>query len=149
MKTIIKYLGIAIFALSVFSCSKDDDEITQLTKNIRLNNYSINDVPFNMSYNNDDLLIEYEYGNTFSIRSRIEYDNSGNIIKNGAQTFTYNTQGKIETITKNVSPSMSIVFTIAYNTEGFPERITANHSNGETATTQLEYNSNNKPIIVL
>tara|TARA_R110002033_G_C3843045_1_gene234986 strand:+ start:38 stop:937 length:900 start_codon:yes stop_codon:yes gene_type:complete len=150
MKKLVKYLSAVLIAFLLFNCSKDDDEVTQppQAESTRLTNYTIDGVPFNMTYNDDGTLFKYQYGNTFAVSATIEYNPNGDISKNGSRTFTYNLQGQIATITQNLSPTASFVSTMVYDSQGLVESITANHNNGQTGTIQINYNGNNKPVLI-
>jgi hypothetical protein len=147
-KILLKRICLLFLSLTLFNCSNDDDGTVKQPESIRLVNYTIDDVPFNMTYNDDNLLIKYQYGNTFAVNSSIEYDSNGYITKNGSRTFTYNSTGQITTITQILSPTASFVSTIVYNSQGLVESITTDHNNGETGTIQINYNSDNKPLVI-
>jgi len=150
MKKLVKYLSAVLIAFLLFNCSKDDDEVTQppQAESTRLTNYTIDGVPFNMTYNDDGTLFKYQYGNTFAVSATIEYNPNGDISKNGSRTFTYNSEGQIATITQNLSPTASFVSTMVYDSQGLVESITTNHNNGQTGTIQINYNGNNKPVLI-
>ena len=152
MKHLITYIGLVLAVGLLANCSKNDDDTLPKPTEIRLTTYTVDDVPFHMTYNEYNQLIKYQYGNTTAINSPVEYDTEGNIIKNGARTFTYDDQDRIETITQAVNPTTTIVFNVAYSSQGLPEVIYTNRDDGsgviETAITHLEYNSNNMPIVI-
>lgn len=150
MKNLITYIGVTLLVFMLSNCSKNDDEVTQppQAESTRLTNYTIDGVPFNMTYNDDGTLFKYQYGNTFAVSATIEYNPNGDISKNGSRTFTYNSEGQIATITQNLSPTASFVSTMVYNSQGLVESITANHNDGQTGTIQINYNSNNKPLLI-
>ncbi len=149
MKTLKTILLIA-FTITLFSCNKDSGEIIELPKqeSTGLKNYTIDGVPFNMTYNDDNLLIKYQYGNTHSVTALIDYNPNGSIAKNGSRAFKYNSQGQIATITENLSPTALFVSTMVHNSQGLVESITTNHNNGQTGTIKINYNSKNKPVLI-
>lgn len=149
MKTLLKTLTI-ILAITLSSCSSDDDgsNLPQDQK-IRLANYTKDDVTFNMTYNEDGMLTKYQYGNTFTVTSNIEYNTSGNITKVGPLEFIYDAQGKITEINNSSNNTIS---TITYNSQGLIEAINSTYDDGgsppENSETNLEYNSNGQLIFI-
>ncbi len=157
MKTIIKYIGIAIFALSVFSCSKNDDiNIEREQINYRVTSFYTGLGTFDISYNQNSLIetIQIPNGSTnavdYNSRNKItsigsaiyQYNDTNNIIsiitENTEATVTYNAQGKIALIaTTKVNTDNSVSHSTAsfiYNANGMVDEIIENNTNAPTLT---------------
>lgn len=150
MKTRFKII-IILVAITSIGCSSDDDNAGMQPKeeNTRMTSYTIEDVEFNMTYNEAGMLTKYRYGNPSATAiSNIEYNPDGNITKHGSFNYSYNAHGDIENITKTNNP---LIIQIAYNSQNYIETITAINDDGnggaiETGTTTFEYNSNGLPV---
>lgn len=146
---LLKNIIIVLLTLNLFNCSKGDDVAQPpQAESIRLKNYIIDGVAFNMTYNEDGTLFKYQYGNTSAVTSSIEYDAEARIIRNNSRSFTYNPQDQIATITQNISSTASFVSTMVYNSQGLVENITVNHDNGQIGAIQINYNGDDKPVVI-
>lgn len=147
MKT-LKTLALFMLAVTLSNCSKNDDATSQIPQeeSIRLKNYTKDDVNFDMTYNENNQLFKYQYGNSSSkVTLTLQYDEEGNITKNG-YGYTYNTQGNIADINSSYLNAV-----LNYNTEGQLKSMNSHYTyttTDITATTNFEYDSNNRLYII-
>ncbi|WP_158849448.1 hypothetical protein [Algibacter sp. L1A34] len=143
----LRILLITIIA-TLISCSKNDD-VNNLEDGIRVKTYAINADEYNLVYNAKNLLTDYE-SNTEN--NQVKYNADNNIIENGNTTYTYNSQGRMSTITilnSRGTRESDVVYINDGKTVQINSIYTPNVGVTGTSQTTVVYNSNNKVDSIL
>lgn len=141
MKNTFKIILCLTSILVLSSCSKNDD-VKNPEDGIRVKTYGINADEYNLVYNTNNQLTNYE---SVLENTPVVYNADNKITENGNTTYTYNSQGRMSTITR-LNSSGSRESDIVYN-EGKIVQInsiyTPNVGVASTSQTTVVYNSDN------
>ena len=156
MRSLFKYITIFIFSLTIFNCSNDDsdDTHTQATGNIRLSEFSLGASEYSITYNEDNVITNFDSSSDTNYPKIVVYNSENQIIQFGRYSYTYNAQGRISHITEpDNSRNRNIQTTIIYNNNGLVANQTfrfTNSGSGETTyvTRIFEYDTNNLLISI-
>lgn len=151
-------IGTLLVLIIMFSCSKNDnDAITTTTEPIQklrikeehqvnLNNNGLS-TDFQFFYSTDDLLTKYNKGSNYS--ALFLYNENNQLIKDGVNNYTYNSNGTISFITtvdgetKNIIYTNGLLTTLSakvYDDYNFSRDYTYNISNKLVEINQKEFN---------
>ncbi|WP_303318297.1 hypothetical protein Q4Q34_10665 [Flavivirga abyssicola] len=134
--TIFKTILLTLLTITLFNCNKDDDSM-QPEQNIRLKTYAINEYEYDFIYNDLGKITNFS---TPSGNHSIIYNEDGQIIQNGTESYTYNSQGEISKISSSTNN-----ITIVYNNKGLIATMVQD-TGIHIFHTSFEYDSNDKLI---
>ncbi len=116
LSNILKILALALMAVLIFGCSKDDDGGNPTpTEQLRLKTYTRGATETNFSYNSDNFLNSWVEG---TIASNVIYDSENRPIQVGRTSYTYNSLARISGMTKTDEPTYVYASNFIYNNEG-------------------------------